>query len=67
MNEFCSLLDRRVCEGGMDGPDAPTDTAPRFENRYSQTRLAERLRACDSSNSGSGNRTRHAAPAINAG
>jgi hypothetical protein len=37
----------------MDGPDAPTDTAPRFEDRHPQTGLAKRLRACESSYSGS--------------
>jgi hypothetical protein len=44
---------RLVCQGGMYGPDASTDTAPRFENRYPETCLAERLRAREPSNSSS--------------
>jgi hypothetical protein len=53
MDEFCPQFDRLVCQGGMYGPDASTDTAPRFENRYPEACLAERLRACESSNSSS--------------
>ena len=42
----------------LSGRDArfqmrPPDTAPRFEDRYTETCLAERLRACESSNSSS--------------
>jgi hypothetical protein len=53
MDEFCPQFDRRVCQGGMYGPDASTNTAPRFENRYPETCLAERLRAREPSNSSS--------------
>jgi hypothetical protein len=53
MDEFCPQFDRRFCQGGMNGPDASTDTAPRFENRNPETSLAERLRASESSNSSS--------------
>jgi hypothetical protein len=53
MDEFCPHFDRRVGQGGMYGPDASTDTAPRFENRYPETCLAERLRACESGHSSS--------------
>ena len=31
----------RVCQGIYHGLDAPTDTAPRFENRYPDTSFAE--------------------------
>jgi len=53
MDEFCPQFDRRVCQGGMYGPDASTNPAPRFENRYVETCLAERLRAREPSNSSS--------------
>jgi hypothetical protein len=48
MDEFCAHFDRRVYQRVMHGPDAPTDTAPRFENRYPDTCLGERLRTCQS-------------------
>jgi hypothetical protein len=53
MDEFLPLVRPARCQGAMHGPDAPPDTAPRFEDRYTETCLAERLRARESSNSSS--------------
>jgi hypothetical protein len=46
MDEFRSHFDGRAGQRRMHSPDAPTDTASRFENRYPDTCLRERLRAC---------------------
>jgi len=53
MDEFRSQFNRSARQRGMHGPDASTDTAPRFENRYPDTSFTELLRACESGDSSS--------------
>src|ERR1035441_4540170 len=41
MDEFCPKFDRRVCQGGIYGPDASADTAPRFGGRLNKKKKKE--------------------------